>query len=84
MRKIKTKPFDLEKALKGAPVVTRDGHRVEIIGYDPLRMKYPVLFKVENDPLMFSATDKGISWASSHSLFDLFLLDEETQEGGEQ
>ena len=29
------KPFDLEKALAGEPVVTRDGRTVKIAGYNP-------------------------------------------------
>lgn len=29
------KPFDLEKALAGEPVVTRDGRPVKIAGYNP-------------------------------------------------
>jgi len=32
---VKMKPFNLEAALAGAPVVTRDGRPVKIAGYNP-------------------------------------------------
>lgn len=83
MRKIKTKPFDLQKALNGAPVVTRGGRRAEIVGYNP-QWIFGVMYKVEGYPCPKSATIKGVYWISSQSNFDLFLLDEETQEGGEK
>lgn len=83
MRKFKTKPFDLEKALKGAPVVTRDGRRAKIVGYEP-QWFFSVMYKVKGFSCTKSATIKGVYWNSSYSNFDLFLLDEETQEGGEQ
>lgn len=81
MRKIKTKPFDLQKALNGAPVVTRDGHRVEIGSYNP-KTRFGLEFKLNSHPIFLTADSKG-NYFYFESTFDLFLLDEETQEGGE-
>lgn len=82
MRKIKTKPFDLEKALKGAPVVTRDGRRAVIIEYVP-QSRFGVRFMVVDYPDILSADTMG-NYFSHESSYDLFLLDEETQKGGEK
>jgi hypothetical protein len=42
MCEIKFKPFDLEKAMAGAPVVTRDGLPVRITCFDRLHPDYPI------------------------------------------
>lgn len=82
MRKIKTKPFNLQKALNGAPVVTRDGREVEIIDYDPQR-EFGILFQIKGSRCTLTAKTEGF-WYVYPTEFDLFLLDEETQEGGEK
>lgn len=83
MRKFKTKPFDLEEALKGTPVVTRDWQRAEIVGYNP-QWIFGVMFKLKGHSCILSANIKGDYWISSLSNYDLFLLDQETQKGGEK
>ena len=35
----KTRPFNLEEALLGLPIVTRSGKRIQILKYDDLRNK---------------------------------------------
>lgn len=40
-------PFDLEKAKQGFPVITRDGHKLEIIDFDGKTPNYPI--EAQND-----------------------------------
>lgn len=42
------KPFDLEKAKKGAEVCTRDGHKARIVCYDT-KGEYPIAALVEEN-----------------------------------
>jgi len=39
---MKTKPFNLEEAKAGKPVVTRDGHCVRILAFDLRNTIYPI------------------------------------------
>ena len=78
---MKKKPFDMEAALAGAPVVTRDGRRVLSIGFD----SYPLTAKIEwenDDYYEDTFTVSGRRYGDHlESLDDLFMLDEE---GGEE
>jgi len=73
------KPFDLEKALNGAKLVTRDGreakhfkkHSSECFGYCADIMR-------ENDCFLTNTyTKKGTFFIDKKSVFDLFLAEEE-------
>ena len=77
---MKTKPFDIQAALNGAPVVTRSGRKVLSIEYDT----YPISVKVEwedGDPYEDTYTVSGRRYVSRETPDDLFMLDEE---GGEE
>lgn len=77
---MKTKPFNMEAALNGAPVVTRDGRRVRDIQYSP----YPINATIENSDgtdLSTNFTLEGHFFGKSVSCRDLLILDEE---GGEE
>ena len=74
------KPFDLEKALAGAPVVTRDGRKVlEIFAFKRLIAllgvsEQPVMALVEGDdsPVRFTVNGNYFS-SSASSDYDLFM-----------
>lgn len=70
---MKTQPFDLQKALAGHPVVTRDGRKVIRIAHFPEASLYPVaaLIDKQDGPLTF--TESGNRICCLHDHFDLFL-----------
>lgn len=43
------KPFDLEKAKKGDPVITQGGDKVRILCFDSKIKNYPIIALVTND-----------------------------------
>ena len=74
------KPFDLQKALAGEPVVTRDGHKVIDIHYfEKVTGPYSIAAYVEGDDEFQMFTKKGNfqSRGETH-FFDLFM-DEPTK-----
>lgn len=66
------KPFDLEKAKAGAPVITKEGLPVRIICFDRLQAQWPLCGLVktsENIETFVCFTTEGIaSYSSSHQL----------------
>jgi DNA sulfur modification protein DndC len=63
-------PFDLEKALKGAPLVTRDGRPAT--GFRPLRANRPLNYEFEAmvDGKSRCFTDRGTYWVTRRDAFD--------------
>ncbi len=73
------KPFDLEKALAGAPVVTRDGRPVKIAGYNE--------GAAPNFKILGWINGKSFSWNSEGRFYgvhdqneDLFMAPTERKE----
>lgn len=72
------KPFNLEKALAGAPVVTRDGREVTHLYLFPVEgLKYPlygVIWNERGGKSVTSFTRNGLEYAESeHNDSDLFM-----------
>lgn len=69
------KPFNLEAALRGEPVVTRGGHKAKIIGYVPeaqpaFRL---VVFVEDNNRIPAVRTESGRVWDDEEMNGDLFM-----------
>ncbi len=72
------KPFNLERALAGAPVVTRDGGKVlDIKKWKtmPVPHTYPLICLVEQEDGIFTVTYtlEGRYCKEVDSLYDLFM-----------
>lgn len=68
---MKTRPFNLEEALAGKPVVTRDGQEVtQITLFEGTTTSHPVFAVLEGDILCFN--ENGMHGINSSSL-DLFM-----------
>jgi len=75
------KPFDLEKALNGAPVVTRDGREVTHLYLFPVEgLKYPlygVIWNERGEKSIESFTRNGLEYAEyEQNDADLFMKTE--------
>jgi hypothetical protein len=69
------KPFNLERALAGEPVVTRDGKKVvEIIHLSSMRNERNVLAVFENDCMLY--THNGTCIFNEPHYSDLFMATE--------
>ena len=69
------KPFNLEEALAGKPVVTRDGRKVKIAGYNP--ESADILMVVGwVDNLVETWSSEGRYTESGDGGFDLFMAPE--------
>ena len=70
------KPFDLEAAKAGAPVITRDGRPVRIICFDKRGDDWPLVvltYNGDNEGL-YCYTSKGTVWQSHETASkDLFM-----------
>lgn len=68
------KPFNLEQALAGKPVVTRDGKEVtQIVKWD-IQVGYPVSYVTSGcKEVLFTTTDGYYKWDKSESRNDLFM-----------
>lgn len=77
------KPFNLEQALKGKPVVTRDGRKVTNIVVDEKYGRYPIYAHVYEDDKLFETltyTIKGEFWFEGRGVgMDLFMADDQPQ-----
>lgn len=79
---MKTKPFDLQKALAGEPVVTRYGMPVKIVDYDvTAHERHQVSFRVEGKVYGISV-DGHYYPDSDESALDLFMLTPDTTRSG--
>lgn len=67
------KPFDLSAALRGEPVVTRDGRKVlQVLHVDKISATYSrVVAVIENNIYAYSEEGKYIN--ASESIYDLFM-----------
>lgn len=75
MKNKKLKPFNLEAALQGKPVVTRDGRPVKIAGYNPDALKlFKLIGWLDNMTCSWRADGKHI-YTEEHA-DDLFMLSE--------
>lgn len=78
------KPFNLEAALRGEPVITRDGRPVKIAGYNPdVQEDFAILGWITNvkgqiTPRSWSKEGKYIEDANNE--FDLFMAANERKE----
>ena len=73
MKNENLKPFNLEAALQGKPVVTRDGEPVKIAGYNPDAGKYHQLVGWIGEDSC-SWTDNGEYLPKEDHVSDLFML----------
>lgn len=77
------KPFNLEQALKGKPVVTRSGRKVTNIVVDEKDGRYPIYAHVYEDDELFETltyTIKGEFWFEGReNRADLFMADNQPQ-----
>lgn len=71
------KPFNLEKAKAGAPVVTRDGRPARIICFDRIDDRYSIVALITEEKQKYeiinSYTLDGKCNIGENSLFDLFM-----------
>ena len=74
------KPFNLEAALKGAKVVTRDGRPVKIAGYneDSENLYWRLVGWIDGNPSWWSLLGKA--GAVDQSSYDLFMAPTERKE----
>lgn len=67
------KPFDLEKALAGEPVVTRNGARVtKICVFEDVKDSYPVITSINGRIRSFTSKGAYVN-DDSTSPYDLFM-----------
>lgn len=70
------KPFNLEEALAGKPVVTTEGKKVTVLHYfEDIRSTYPLLGIMDGQIINF--TKEGKYTISSDSVHDLVMQEEE-------
>ncbi len=67
------KPFNLERALAGDPVVTGDGRKVLELHLFKTLHRFPIVAFVEGDFGLSTYTQDGKSGSSSNSPYDLFM-----------
>jgi ribosomal protein S16 len=73
------KPFNLERALAGDPVVTRDGRPVKVAGYNPdAKLSQKVIGWVKSENLNWMEDGRFISDQASSA--DLFMAPTELKE----
>jgi len=71
------KPFDMEAAKAGAPVVTGEGQKVRIVCFDAKRPSYPIVALVSDDNGIESVSIFTLEGCTNHhginSRNDLFM-----------
>lgn len=76
------KPFDLEKALAGEPVVTRDGRPVtQVTKFDAPNDPNPVIAVIDGDTQSFTLTGAYYSQSREHQ-YDLFMATKTVKKEG--
>lgn len=72
------KPFDIEKAKKGAKVCTRDGRKARIICFDKYNTDQPIVALVRYDDYesIFMYSDNGEYYIGQSSANDLMIVGE--------
>lgn len=72
------KPFSIEQAKAGKPVITRDGRPARIVCWDRKQADFPIFgFSGENDEHQHSWTIDGKYYSNGDSIADLFMATEE-------
>ena len=70
---MKHEPFDLERALSGEPVMTRNKKEISHVMKTRFSRKYPII-AVDVDGKVYSYTKQGKYYANGHSsMFDLVM-----------
>lgn len=65
------KPFDLEKAIAGEPIVTRDGREAKFIAHVPDLMTHPIIVVIKGKLIQMLECGK---WCSDEeTITDLFM-----------
>ena len=70
------KPFNLEEALAGKPVVTRDGLKVIQLHLFECDLRFPLGAVIENGNCIFGFKKDG-TWTNVPSDYDLFMASPE-------
>lgn len=78
--------FDIKKAKAGAKIVTRDGRNVRIVCYDVKgHVDFPILTLIDEGAYeatcFFTSKGKGISNIDNDSTLDLFIEEQQFEEG---
>ena len=66
------KPFNLQEALAGKPVVTRDGRTVTALHLFDCDLKFPLGAVIESCSCIYAFRKDG-TWTSEPSEYDLFM-----------
>lgn len=67
-------PFDLEKALAGHPVVTRDGRNIRLLITEiDKEIDWPVIFAIEGERCARSTSIDGLVATDTEHSYDLFM-----------
>lgn len=71
----KLKPFDLEAAKRGEPIITRDGEKVYFIAHVPeLSESYRVVTRIEGEASPYCVSESGRYFSrETETPFDLFM-----------
>lgn len=68
------KPFDLEAAKAGEPLVTRDGRKARLLAHVPeFEEEHRVIFAIEGEGHAMSYSESGVYVHDEASDFDLFM-----------
>lgn len=68
------KPFNLEAAKRGDPIITRRGGKARFIAHVPEAHKgWNVVAFIEGDTIITFFEENGARWSSSESSDDLFM-----------
>jgi len=74
------KPFNLEEALAGKPVVMRNGDKIKAVYLIKEFVKQPLLvipdYEDEGDPSQFMGEDGSFNLSGKESEWDLFMYEE--------
>jgi hypothetical protein len=67
------RPFDLEAAKRGEPLVTRDGRKARFVGYVPEALHGPVVAYIEGETMIYEYSATGRADDGINTVGDLFM-----------
>ena len=67
------KPFDLEAAKAGAPLVTRSGESVRFVAHVPDARQDMRVIAINSDLIIFTKHENGCYWFNQEHFSDLFM-----------
>src|SRR5690554_6857835 len=67
------KPFSLEAAKRGEPIVTRDGRNVKFVAYVPEARKHLRIIVIDESGYILAYPENGVACPGRHNLNDLFM-----------